>query len=76
MIPPEYSISLNHSQGTEQPHQVEIINDILKLGLDNFSLKTMTISDVFSTGILHKLVYNKFKEGTQFAFCKTTCGKC
>lgn len=76
MIPPEYSISLNHSQGTEQPHQVEIINDILKLGLDNFSLKTKTISDVFSTGILHKLVYNKFKEGTQFAFCKTTCGKC
>lgn len=76
MIPPEYSISINHSQGTEQPHQVEILNEVVKLGLENFSLKTKSISEVFNTGILHKLVYDKFKEGNQFAFCKTTCGKC
>lgn len=76
MIPPQYSLDINHSTGNETPYQVEILNSLDELGIENFSLKNKTIQEVYNSGILHKFVYNKFKNNTQFGFCKITCGKC
>lgn len=76
MIPPQYSLDINHSTGNETPYQVEILNSLDELGIENFSLKEKTIQEVYDSGILHKFVYNKFKNNSQFNFCKITCGKC
>jgi len=76
IIPPQFSIKLRHSTNDESPYQVEILNSVTKLGMENFSLKDRTIQEVYDTGILHKFVYDNFKNNTQFGICKTVCGKC
>lgn len=76
MIPPLYSFKLNYSTGDESPYQVEVLNSVTEMGLEQFSLKDRTIQEVYDTEVLHKFVYNKFKDNSQFSFCKTTCGKC
>lgn len=76
MIPPEYSLSISTSKGDENPKQIEILNKVLGIGLDRFSLKERTIQEVFDTGVLHRFVYNDLINDTQFGFCKTVCGKC
>jgi hypothetical protein len=75
MIPPEFSTSIRHSRGKETPEQIEILNKVLDLGLDNFSLKEKTILEVFETGILHKFVYDNLRSNTPLAFCEKTCSR-
>jgi len=75
MIPPEFSTKIRHSLGNETPEQVEILNKVLDLGLDNFSLKKKTILEVFQTGILHKFVYDNLRSNSPLAFCEKTCSR-
>lgn len=76
MIPPEYSLSLENSKGDENDQQKEILNKLIDIGIDEFSLKERTINEVLESGVLHEFVYNDFENNTQFVFCKTVCGKC
>lgn len=75
MIPPEFSLKIKHSIDSETPEQVEILNKVLDIGLDRFSLKDKSIMDVFKTGVLHKFVYNNLKNNSPLAFCEKTCSR-
>lgn len=76
MIPPEYSLSIENSKGDENDKQKEILNKLIDIGIDKFSLNNRTINEVLESGVLHEFVYNNFENNTQFIFCKTVCGKC
>ena len=65
-----------HSTGYESPRQREMLNKMLDIGFDEFSLKDKTLREVFNNKTLHKFVYDGLINGTQFSICKTMCGKC
>jgi len=76
LIPPEFSLSIEHSRNNENPHQVELLNKILDIGLENFSLKDKTVLQVFYSGVLQDFVYNGIYNNKPLSFCKLVCGKC
>lgn len=75
-IPPNISNEMYHSTGYESPRQREMLNKMLDIGFDEFSLKDKTLREVFNNKILDKFVYDDLKNNTQFSICKTMCGKC
>lgn len=75
MIPPEFSLKVKHSLGNETPDQKEILNKVLDLGLNNFSLKNKTVLEVFESGILDKFVYNNLRSNSPLAFCQKACSR-
>lgn len=74
MIPPYISTSINYHSGREENRQKEILNKMFMIGLDEFSLKNKTIREIFDNGVIHKFIYNNFKN--PFQYCKLMCGKC
>jgi sulfatase maturation enzyme AslB (radical SAM superfamily) len=76
MIPPNISNSIHHHSGEESPYQKEILNKMLEIGFDKFSLKNSTLKNVFNSGVLHEFVYNDLVNKTPLKMCKTICGKC
>jgi molybdenum cofactor biosynthesis enzyme MoaA len=76
MIPPNISNSIHHHSGEESPYQKEILNKMLEIGFDKFSLKNTTLKDIFNSGVLHEFVYNDLANKTPLKMCKTICGKC
>mgnify|MGYP006268919995 CR=1 FL=1 len=76
MIPPNISNSIHHYSNEETPYQREILNRMVELGFENFSLKNKTLKEVFNSDILKKFVYNDLENNTQFKMCKNICGKC
>jgi len=76
MIPPNISNSIHHHSGEESPYQKEILNKMLEIGFDKFSLKNSTLKNVFNSGVLHEFVYDDLVNKTPLKMCKTICGKC
>jgi hypothetical protein len=76
MIPPNISNSIHHHSGEESPYQKEVLNKMLEIGFDKFSLKNSTLKNVFNSGVLHEFVYNDLINKTPLKMCKTICGKC
>jgi len=76
MIPPNISNSIHHHTTEETPYQKEILNRMLELGFENFSLQNKTLKELFNSDILDKFVYIDLENNTQFKMCKTICGKC
>jgi sulfatase maturation enzyme AslB (radical SAM superfamily) len=76
MIPPEISTSIHHHTGNESPIKKEILNKMLEIGFEKFSLKNTTLKNVFNSGVLHEFVYNDLVNETPLKICKTICGKC
>jgi hypothetical protein len=76
MIPPNISNSIHHHSGQESPYQKEVLNKMLEIGFDKFSLKNSTLKNVFNSGVLHEFVYNDLVNKTPLKMCKTICGKC
>jgi sulfatase maturation enzyme AslB (radical SAM superfamily) len=76
MIPPNISNSIHHYSGHESPYQKEVLNKMLEIGFDKFSLKNSTLKNVFNSGVLHQFIYNDLINETPLKMCKTICGKC
>lgn len=76
MIPPNISNSIHHHSGEESPYQKEVLNKMLEIGFEKFSLKNTTLKNVFNSGVLHEFVYNDLINETPLKMCKTICGKC
>lgn len=76
MIPPNISNSIHHYSGQESPYQKEVLNKMLEIGFDKFSLKNSTLKNVFNSGVLHEFIYNDLINETPLKMCKTICGKC
>jgi hypothetical protein len=76
MIPPNISNSIHHHSGEESPYQKEILNKMLEIGFDKFSLNNSTLKNVFNSGVLHEFVYDDLVNKTPLKMCKTICGKC
>jgi hypothetical protein len=76
MIPPEISTSIHHHTGQESPMQKEVLNKMLEIGFEKFSLKNSTLKNVFNSGVLHEFVYDNLVNKTPLKMCKTYCGKC
>jgi sulfatase maturation enzyme AslB (radical SAM superfamily) len=76
MIPPEISISIHYHTGNESPMQKEVLNKMLEIGFEKFSLKNTTLKNVFNSGVLHEFVYNDLVNKTPLKMCQTICGKC
>jgi sulfatase maturation enzyme AslB (radical SAM superfamily) len=76
MIPPNISNSIHYHSGEESPYQKEVLNKMLEIGFEKFSLKNTTLKNVFNSGVLHEFVYNDLINKTPLKMCKTICGKC
>ena len=76
MIPPNISNSIHHHSGEESPYQKEILNKMLEIGFDKFSLKNSTLKNVFNSGVLHTFVYDDLVNQKPLKMCKSICGKC
>jgi hypothetical protein len=76
MITPLISNSTYHNTGQESPIQREVLNRMLEIGFEKFSLKNTTLKNVFNSGVLHEFVYNGLVNETPLKMCKTLCGKC
>lgn len=76
MIPPEISNSIHHHTEVESPMQKEVLNKMMEVGFEKFSLKNSTLKNVFNSGVLHEFVYNNLINDTPLKMCKTICGKC
>ena len=76
MIPPQISTSIHHHTGQESPIQKEVLNKMLEIGFEKFSLKNTTLKNIFNSGVLHEFVYNDLVNETPLKICKTICGKC
>jgi hypothetical protein len=75
MIPPNISTHINFSVGEESNYQKEILNKLLDIGVERFSLEGKTLRTVFDSGVIHKFVYNDLMQKKSFEICKTICGK-
>jgi sulfatase maturation enzyme AslB (radical SAM superfamily) len=76
MIPPNISNSIHHHSGEESPYQKEVLNKMLEIGFEKFSLKNTTLKNVFNSGVLHEFVYNNLINKNPLKMCKSICGKC
>ena len=76
MIPSQISNSIHHYGDYESPYQKEVLNKMLEIGFDKFSLKNSTLKNVFNSGVLHDFVYDDLVNKTPLKMCKTICGKC
>lgn len=76
IIPPNISTSMFHANGLETDYQKEILNKMVDLGFENFSLKGKKLKSVLETNILDKFVYDEMGSGNEFKVCKLSCGKC
>lgn len=76
MITPNISNSIHHHSGEESSYQKEILNKMLKIGFEKFSLKNKTLKEVFNNGVLHKFVYTDLESNNPLKMCKILCGKC
>lgn len=76
LIPPQFALYIEHSNNNESPYQIELLNKVLSIGLEKFSLKNKTILEVFYSGVLHDFVYNNIMNKNPLSFCKSICGKC
>lgn len=76
LIPPNISISMNYSDGFETSVQKEILNKMLDLGYESFSLKGKKLKEVLETNILDKFIYDDLGSGNELKVCKINCGKC
>jgi hypothetical protein len=75
-LPPYVSNRMTHSSGKESSYQKEILNKMLEIGFDNFSLKNTTLRELFNTGLVHKFVYDDLLNGNPMNVCKLICNKC
>jgi hypothetical protein len=76
MIPPEISTAIHHHTGNESAIKKEVLNKMLEIGFEKFSLKNTTLKNVFNSGVLHDFVYNDLVNETPLKLCQTICGKC
>ena len=76
MITSNVSNSIHYHSGQETPYQKEVLNKMLEIGFNKFSLKNSTLKNVFNSGVLHDFVYNDLVNETPLKMCKTICGKC
>jgi hypothetical protein len=76
MIPPYISNSITHCSGNEKGHSVEVLNKLVGIGVENFSLKNKTLREVMDSGVLNKFVYNDLQNNNPFLLCKQHCGRC
>ena len=75
-IPPYVSNRMTHSNGKESSYQKEILNKMIGIGFEKFSLKDTTLRELFNTGLLHSFVYDDLVSGNQMNVCKLICNKC
>lgn len=66
--------SIYHSTGLENNYQKEILNKIVEIGMEKFSLKDKTLKEIFESGVLHDFVYNNLEKGISYGQCKLNCG--
>ena len=76
MIPPYISNSITHCSGNEAASSREVLNKLVDIGVENFSLKNKTLSEVMDSGVLNKFVYDDLQNNTPFLLCKQHCGRC
>ena len=76
MIPPYISNSLTNCSGYESSSQKEVLNRMVEIGVENFSLKNRTLREVMDSGVLNKFVYNDLENNKPFLLCKQHCGRC
>lgn len=76
MIPPYISNSITHCSGNEAASSREVLNKLVEIGVENFSLKNKTLSEVMDSGVLNKFVYDDLQNNTPFLLCKQHCGRC
>jgi hypothetical protein len=76
MIPPYISNSLTNCSGNEISSQKEVLNRMVEIGVENFSLKNRTLREVMDSGVLNKFVYNDLENNKPFLLCKQHCGRC
>ena len=67
--------AMHYSSGKESPYQKEVLNKMLEIGFDKFSLKNSTLKTVINSGVLNDFVYNDLVNETPLKMCKTICGK-
>lgn len=75
IIPPNISTHIKFSAGDESSTQRQILNKLLEIGIDKFSLADRTLKDVFDSGVIHQFVYKDILKQNSFNLCKTVCGK-
>jgi len=68
--------SIQHSSTQEPPIEKEVLNKMLEIGFEKFSLKNTTLKNLFNSGVLHEFVYTDLINKTPLKMCKINCGKC
>lgn len=75
-IPPYVSNRMTHSNGKESSYQKEILNKMLEIGFDKFSLSNTTLRELFNTGLMYKFVYDDLLNNKPMNVCKLICNRC
>lgn len=75
-LPPYVSNRMTHSSGKESSYQKEILNKMLEIGFDNFSLKNTTLRELFNTGLMYNFVYDDLLNNKPMNVCKLICNRC
>jgi len=65
---------LQYSNGKEDNYQKEVLNKIMEIGIEKFSLKDKTLKEVFESGVLNEFVYDNLEKGISFGKCRLNCG--
>ena len=55
-----------------------VLNKLIEVGEDAYSVKNKTLKEVLDSGVLDKLYYDHLDNtgSNADAYCKLTCGKC
>ena len=54
----------------------EMLNRIHKIGIDKFSLKCYSLTEILDSGVLNELVYQDLETDNKLAVCGRFCKKC
>ena len=78
-IPPhlyEFKNGFQQADSVDDIFQAQLLNKMIDIGFDKFSVKDKTLREVFDSGVLHNFVYDDLRSDNASLFCKEMCGKC
>ena len=76
LIPPYITNHITHYSGYSTGYEREIMNKMIEIGFDRFSLKNKTLAETINGGVLRDFIYDDLEKGDAFGLCKFHCGRC